>query len=78
MGKPLTIQDDDDRRIEELKGRMGVPTKIAVVRAGLDLLERETQRRARIERWREAARAAAPTSREVNAEFRPHTRMKKL
>jgi len=77
MGKPLTIQEEDDRRIEELKGRLGAPTKIAVVRAGLDLLELETQRRARIERWREAAESAAPTSREVNAEFRPRTRLKK-
>ena len=77
MGKPLTIQDEDDRRIERLKGRLGVPTKIAVVRAGLDLLERETERRARVERWRRAARAAAATSREVNAEFRRHTRLKK-
>ena len=38
---------------------------------------RETERRARIERWRAAARAAAPTSREVNAEFRGHTRGKR-
>lgn len=78
MGKPLTIQDEDDRRIEDLKDRLGAPTKIAVVRAGLDLLEREAERRARIERWRSAARAAAATSAEVNAEFRPHTRLKKL
>jgi len=78
MGKPLTIQDEDDRRIEALKGRIGAPTKIAVVRAGLDLLEREAERRARVERWRKAARAAAPTSRRVNAEFRRHTRLKKM
>lgn len=78
MGKPLTIQEDDDRRIEDLKARLGAPTKIAVVRAGLDLLEREAERRARIERWRSAARAAAATSAEVNAEFRPHARLKTL
>jgi hypothetical protein len=77
MGKPLTIQEDDDRRIEALKGRLGAPSKIAVVRAGLDLLEQESDRRARIERWRAAAHAAAPTSRDVNAEFRRHTRLKK-
>ncbi|HJO03171.1 MAG TPA: hypothetical protein QGG47_04265 [Acidobacteriota bacterium] len=78
MGKPLTIQDEDDRRIEDLKARLGAGTKIAVVRAGLELLEREAERRARIERWRSAARAAAATSDAINAEFRPHTRLKKL
>ena len=77
MGKPLTIQDEDDRRIEELKNKIGAPTKIAVVRAGLDLLERETERRDRVERWRKAARVAAPTSRRVNAEFRRNSRLKR-
>lgn len=78
VGKPLTIQKDDDRRIESLKVRIGASSKIAVVRAGLDLLEQETERLTRIERWWSAAEAAAPSSREVNAAFRPHTRLKKL
>ena len=72
------LQQHDDQRIEELKSRLGARTKVDVVRAGLDLLEREAERRARVLRWRRAARLAAPSSREVNAEFRPNTRLKKL
>ncbi len=77
MGKPLMLQERDDRRIEELKARLGARTKVDVVRAALDLLEREAERRARILRWRRAAQAAAASSRAVNAEFRPHSRLKK-
>ena len=72
------IQEDDDRRIEGLKKRLGARTKVDIVRAGLDLLEREAERRARIVRWRRAARLVAETSRAVNAEFRSHTRLRKL
>jgi Arc/MetJ-type ribon-helix-helix transcriptional regulator len=78
MGKPLMLQPHDDKRIEELKERLGARSKVDVVRAGLDLLEREAERQARIGRWRRAARMVAASSREVNAEFRPHARLKKL
>ena len=78
MGKPLMIQEGDDSRIEQLKRRLGVRTKVDVVRAGLDLLEREAERRGRIARWRRAVTLARPTSRAVNAEFRSHARFKNL
>ena len=78
MGKPLMIQAGDDSRIEQLKRRLGVRTKVDVVRAGLDLLEQEAERRGRIARWRRSVRLARATSREVNTEFRPHARFKKL
>ncbi len=77
MGRPLMIQEADDRRIEELKSRIGVTTKVAVVRAALDLLEQQADARARIVRWKRAARAAAATSREVNAEFRAFSRLRR-
>ncbi len=77
MGKPLMIQDEDDERIERLKARLGVRTKIDIVRAGLDLLEHRADRQARIARWRRAVRLAAPTSRTVNAEFRSHSRLRR-
>jgi hypothetical protein len=77
MGRPLMIQEDDDRRIEDLKGRIGVRTKVDVVRAGLALLEREADRQARVAGWRRAARAATASSRDVNAEFRRNTRLRK-
>ena len=78
MGKPLMLQEHDDRRIQDLKSRLGARTKVDVVRAGLDLLEREAERRARVARWRRAVHVAARSSREVNAEFRAATRLKKV
>jgi hypothetical protein len=77
VGRPLMIQEDDDRRIEDLKQRIGVRTKVDVVRAGLALLEREAERQARIAGWQRAARASAASSREVNAELRRNTRLRK-
>lgn len=75
MGKPLMIQDGDDRRIEDLKSRLGIKRKIDVVRAGMDLLEAQAARQERIERWRRAAARVAGESRRVNAEFRRHSRL---
>ena len=77
MGKPLTIQADDDRRIERLKARLEIGTKIDVVRAGLALLEQDALRRDRLERWKRAAARVAADSARVNAEFRAHSRLKR-
>ncbi len=77
MGKPLMIQEDDDRRIEDLKSRLGIKKKIDVVRAGMDLLEAQAERQERIERWKRAAARVAGESRRVNAEFRTHSRLKR-
>ena len=71
------LRDEDDKRIEALKAKLGAPTKIAVVRAGLDLLEHEALRAARIKRWRRAVHLVAAESRRVNAEFRSHSRLKR-
>ena len=78
MGKPLMIQEADDRRIESLKQRLGIQRKVDVLRAGIDLLEREAERRERIRRWKRAAALVATTSREVNAEFQAHSRLKRI
>ena len=77
MGKLLTIQEADDRRIESLKKRLRIQTKVAVVRAGIELLEKEAARQERVERWKRAAALVATTSREVNEDFRKHSRIKK-
>ena len=77
MGKPLMIQEDDDRRIEQLKRRLGIATKIDVVRAGMALLEQDALRRERLERWSRAAGHVAADSARVNAEFRLHSRLKR-
>ena len=77
MGKPLMIQDADDQRIERLKRRLGIATKIDVVRAGMALLEQDALRRDRLEQWRRAAARVAAQSARVNAEFRVHSRLKR-
>ena len=77
MGKPLMIQEEDERRIESLRQRLGILRKVDVLRAGIDLLERQAERSERILRWKRAAAVVAVTSAEVNAEFRAHSRMKR-
>ena len=77
MGKPLMIQEEDERRIDSLKRRLKIARKVDIVRAGIDLLEKEADRRERILRWKRAAAFAARTSQEVNAEFRPYSRLKR-
>ena len=77
MGKPLTIQEEDDRQIEALKKKTGAQTKIAVLRMALALLEQEVERQGRVKRWEKAVKLAAPESAEVNAEFRRHSRLKR-
>jgi len=77
MGKSLMIQEADDERLESLKKRLGLESKIGVVRAGIDLLEKEADRHDKLKRWRRAAALAAKTSREVNGDFRGHSRPKK-
>jgi hypothetical protein len=76
-GKPLMIQDDDDRRIQRLQECLGVRRKVDVVGAGIALLEQEADRQARVARWRRAATLAAPTSKVVNADFQISSRLKR-
>ena len=71
------IQEEDQRRIERLKRRLGIQRKVDVLRAGIELLEKEAERRERIQRWKHAVALAAPTSRDVNAEFQAHSRLKR-
>lgn len=77
MGKPLMIQPEDEKKIESLKARIGAPTKVEVVRAGLRLLEKETERQERVARWRAAAALASNQSAEVNRDFQRHSRLKR-
>ena len=77
MGKPLMIQAEDEKAIEDLKERTGARTKVDVVRAGLRLLEKETERRERIIRWQRAAALVSRDSSEVNKEFQRNSRLKR-
>lgn len=76
MGIPLMIQDADNRRIENLKKDFGIHKKIDVIRAALDLLEREATRIKKIKRWKRATKLAIKSSHDVNKEFQPHSRIK--
>jgi len=78
MGKPLMIQEEDDRRIESLRRRLGIQRKVDVLRAGIDLLEKDAERRERVLRWKRAAALVSSTSRQVNAEFQSHSRLKRI
>ena len=77
VGKPLMLREEDDRRIERLKSRLGAPSKVAVVRSALDLLETQAARAERVVRWRKAAHLAAASSVEVLRDFQPHSRLRR-
>ena len=77
MGKPLMLREEDDRRIERLKTRLGAPSKVAVVRSALDLLETQAEHAERVVRWRRAARLAAASSAAVLRDFQPHSRLRR-
>lgn len=78
MGVPLMLQEADARRIDALKKRIGAATKVEVVRTALDLLERDADRAARVERWERAVKVASASSRRALADFRPHSRLKRI
>jgi hypothetical protein len=50
MGKPFTIQIEDDLKIEDLKKKTGLKTKIEVVRMALNVLEFELAKQQKIQR----------------------------
>ena len=77
MSKLLTIQDKDRNRIEHLMKELHIKKQIDIVRAGLDLLEKEAERTKQINQWKRAASAVAKNSRDVNKEFQKHSRLKK-
>lgn len=73
MGKLLMIQEQDDKRIERLKKRIGARTKIEVLRSALNLLERDVSKAERIVQWKKAAAHVAKNSKEVLREFQPYS-----
>jgi hypothetical protein len=78
MGKPITIQQEDDAKIEMLKKKTGATTKIEVLRIALRLLEEDVARKERITRWKKAARVVGDSGLEVLKEFQTPNRFKKL
>ncbi len=78
MGRPLMIQEADDRRLEDLKKEMGAKTKVQVLRDALEVLEKNIEREKRVKRWKRAAVLVSKESAKVNKEFRPYSRLKRL
>lgn len=77
MGKPLTIQPEDDLRLEAFKKSLGVKTKVDVLRTALNVLEAKLNRQERIKRWNRAAKIVSKESMRVNREFQKHSLFKK-
>ena len=75
MGKPLMLREEDDRRIEALRKRLGTRTKVDVVRTALRLLELDAERAERVARWRRAVRVAGGESRRALRDFLAHSRL---
>jgi hypothetical protein len=73
MGKPLTIQIEDDQRLASLKKTLGVPTKIEVLRRALDTLEEKLNRQKKLKQWKRAVQVVSKQSTEVNQEFQKHS-----
>ena len=73
----MMIQLSDEKKIEDLKEKLGAKTKIEVVRAGLVLLEREIDKNIKAERWKKVAALVADSSRDVNLEFQKFSRLKR-
>ncbi|MBI5427798.1 MAG: hypothetical protein HZA02_05905 [Nitrospinae bacterium] len=78
MGKPLMIQDQDNKRIERLKKRIGARTKVEVLRSALDLLEKNADRSERIAQWKKAAALVGKASAEVLRDFQPNSRLRRI
>jgi ATP-dependent Lon protease len=78
MGIPLMIQEEDNRRIEQLKKDFHIHKKIDVIRTALALLEKEAERAKRIKNWKRAAKLVAKNSHEVNQEFQSLSRIKSV
>ena len=69
MGKSLTIQDSDDKKIDQLKEYFQTASKIAVVRMALELLDQERLRQERSKQWMRAVKAVKKSSADTNKKF---------
>lgn len=78
MGKPLTIQENDDYRLKALQTPLGAKTKVEVLRRALDSLEEKINKQKRISQWEKAVKLVLKQSSPVNKEFQKHSLLKKV
>lgn len=78
MGKPMTIQPEDNSRLESLKKSLRARSKVEVLRMALSALEDEIRQKERRERLVRAARLVARERERVNREFQKHSRLRRI
>ncbi len=78
MGKPLTIKEEDDLRLLQLKKQMRAKSKVDVLRSALSLLEQEVEKQLRIKKWKKAAQIIGDSSLEVLEDFQIPKRFERL
>ena len=66
----MMLREEDVERIEAMRRRMKLDTKVAVVREALDLLDARLARVERVARWKRVAARVADESARVNREMR--------
>ncbi len=64
------LREEDAERIEAMRLRLKLGTKIAVVRQALDLLDARLDRETRVTRWKRVVPLVAAESARVNREMR--------
>lgn len=78
MGKPFTIQENDDDRLKALQIPLGAKTKVEVLRRALDSLEENINKQKRISQWERGVKLVLKQSSRVNKEFQKHSLLKKV
>ena len=67
------LRNEDSLRIARLKHRLHAKSKAEVIRRGIELVEKEIERRDRIARWRRAAQLVAHRDLDTLRDFRTHS-----
>lgn len=73
----MTIQPEDNNRLESLKKTLKAHSKVEVLRIALFSLEEQLHQKERRERLVRAARLVAKESSRINREFQKHSLLKR-
>ena len=75
MGKPMMIQEEDDKRIERLKKKLNSKTKVDVLRSALSLLENHFMEMEREELLTKAVKAVIEDQSADDFEFQKNKKI---
>jgi hypothetical protein len=76
MGKLIMLKETDNRKIEQLKIKLGAKTKVEVIRSALELLEEKADRIIKAQQWKKAAQLVQKSSAAVMKEFQKNSRLR--